>query len=80
MLKGEHSAIPLIFIKLPFVIKIFGLSINEWPFYTYFTVHVFRIYRYKFILISFSSEKGVDKIMRQMIEIRDRGIIIADNP
>ena len=34
----EHSAILLTFIKLPFVIKIFILSIFEWPFYTGFTV------------------------------------------
>ena len=33
----EHSAILLTFIKLPFVIKIFFLSIFEWPFYTGFT-------------------------------------------
>ena len=32
MLKGEHSTILLTFIKLPFVIKIFVLSIFEWPF------------------------------------------------
>ena len=38
MLQGEHSAIPLTVIKLPFVIKIFVLSIFEWPFYTGFTV------------------------------------------
>ena len=38
MIQGEHSAILLIFIKLPFVIKIFVLSIFEWPFYTGFTV------------------------------------------
>ena len=37
MLKGEHSAKLLTFIKLPFVIKIFVLSIFEWPFYTGFT-------------------------------------------
>ena len=36
--QGEHSAIFLTFIKLPFVIKIFVLSIFEWPFYTDFTV------------------------------------------
>ena len=30
---GEHSAILLTFIKLPFDIKIFVLSIFEWPFY-----------------------------------------------
>ena len=33
----EHSAILSNFIKLPFVIKIFVLSIFEWPFYTGFT-------------------------------------------
>ena len=36
MLQGEHSAIHSIFIKLPFVVKIFVLSIFEWPFYTGF--------------------------------------------
>ena len=36
---SEHSAILLTFFKLPFVIKIFVLSIFEWPFYTGFTVH-----------------------------------------
>ena len=38
MLQREHSAILSTFIKLPFVIKIFVLSIFEWPFYTGFTV------------------------------------------
>ena len=38
MLQKEHSAILLTFIKLPFVILIFILSIFEWPFYTGFTV------------------------------------------
>ena len=38
MLQMEHSAILLTFIKLPIVIKIFVLSILEWPFYTGFTV------------------------------------------
>ena len=38
MLQGEHSAILSTFIKLPFVMKIFVLSIFEWPFYTGFTV------------------------------------------
>ena len=36
--KGGHSAILLTIIKLPFVMKIFVLSIFEWPFYTGFTV------------------------------------------
>ena len=39
MLQGEHSEMLSTFIKLPFVIKIFVLSIFEWPFYTGFTVH-----------------------------------------
>ena len=42
VLGGEHSAILLTFIKLPFVIKIFVLSIFEWPFYTGFTIHFFQ--------------------------------------
>ena len=33
-----HSAILSIYIKVPFVIKIFVLSIFEWPFYTGGTV------------------------------------------
>ena len=40
MLQGEHSAILLTFIKLPFVIKIIVLSIFEWPFYPGFTVSI----------------------------------------
>ena len=38
MLQGEHSAILSTFIKLPFVIQIFVLSIFEWPLKTGFTV------------------------------------------
>ena len=38
MLPLEHSAVLLTFIKLPFVIKSFVLSIFEWLFYTGFTV------------------------------------------
>ena len=38
MLQGEHSAMLSAFIKLPFVIKIFVLSIFEWPLKTGFTV------------------------------------------
>ena len=41
MLQGEHSAILLTFIKLPFVIGICVLSIFEWPFYTGFSVFLF---------------------------------------
>ena len=45
MLQGGHSAILLSFIKQPFVIKIFILSIFEWPFYTCFTHVLHRFYR-----------------------------------
>ena len=39
--EGEHSAILSTFIKLPFVIKIFVLSIFKWPFNTVFAVICF---------------------------------------
>ena len=39
MLQGEHSAILSTFIKLPYVIKIFVLSICEWSLKTGFTVY-----------------------------------------
>ena len=38
MLQGEHSAILSTFIKLPFSIKTFVLSIFKWPLKTGFTV------------------------------------------
>ena len=38
ILQGGHAAILLTIIKVPFVIKIFGLSIFEWPLKTGFTV------------------------------------------
>ena len=41
----EHSAILSTFIKLPFVIMLFVLSIFDWPFYTGFTV-VISIWHY----------------------------------
>ena len=44
MLQGEHSAILLTIIKLPFVIKIVVLSIFEWMFYTGFTVYHYFIW------------------------------------
>ena len=50
MLPLELSAILSTFIKLPFVIKTFVLSIFEWPFYTGFT-----------LLIELASIKGSDK-------------------
>ena len=49
MLHGEHSAILSTFIKLPFVMKTFVLSVFEWPLRTGFTVHnlvlTFIVYR-----------------------------------
>ena len=38
ILQGEHAAILSTFIRLPFFIKIFVLSIFEWPVYIGFTV------------------------------------------
>ena len=49
MLQGEHSAILSTFIKLSFVIKIFVLSIFEWPFYTGFTIDYDRAHTGKVI-------------------------------
>ena len=43
--KGKHSATHLAFIKLPFAINIFVLSLFEWPFYTGFNV---RVYSFSF--------------------------------
>ena len=43
MLQEEHSAILSTFIKLPFVIKIFVLSICERPLRTGFTVEVWTL-------------------------------------
>ena len=50
MLQGEHSAILLTFIKLPFVIKIFILSIFEWPLKTSFTVPKSHVLAHKIIV------------------------------
>ena len=50
--QGEHSAVLLTFIKLPFVFKTFVSSIFEWPFYTDFTLHVNYFYLYRYGVIS----------------------------
>ena len=44
ILHGEHSAVLSTFIKLPFVIKIFYLSIFEWPFYTGLIIQIMYLY------------------------------------
>ena len=41
--KGEHSAIPLTFIKQPLVIKIFVLSIFEWLFCLFLNGHFTQV-------------------------------------
>ena len=67
MLQGEHSAILSTFIKLPFVIKTFVLSIFEWPFYTGFTV---SLASGDFcLLITFANSLGPD-IMSVLIWIQ----------
>ena len=43
MLQGEHSAILLTFIKLPFVVKTIVLSFFEWLYYTGFTVFPYQV-------------------------------------
>ena len=46
LFESGHFAILSTFIKLPFVIKIFVLSISEWPLYTGFTVLSVKILLY----------------------------------
>ena len=53
LLEGEHSAKLSTFIKLPFVIKTFILSIFEWPFYTDFTVLLRTSYLLQFFVYNF---------------------------
>ena len=45
MLQGEHSAILSTFIKLPYSIKTFVLSIFKWPIKTGFTVQNYYSYQ-----------------------------------
>ena len=77
MLQWEHSAILLTFIKLPFVIQIFVLSIFEWPLKTGFTVvvlvthkdlyTVYELEEKSMILIAQVSSEGSDQPV-QMLE------------
>ena len=46
MLQGEHFAILSAFIKLPVAIKIFNLSIFEWPLKTGFTVVIREVSKF----------------------------------
>ena len=62
MLQGEHSAILLTFIKLPFVNKIFVISIFEWPVYTGFTVRFETNFMYFSGFVGSIPEKQILKI------------------
>ena len=61
MLQRKHSAILLTFFQLPVVIKIFVLSIFEWPFYTGFTqvVLYFNCYLYIIYYQSFKTTNSI---------------------
>ena len=52
MLQGEHSAIHLTFIKLPFVIKVFVLFIFRLPLKTGFSVIVNFVSKLTSLLVS----------------------------
>ena len=66
MLQGEHSATLLTFIKLPPVIKIFVLSIFEWPFYTDFTVCLKQCTVSPFITLCLGSI-GMDLVISEQL-------------
>ena len=70
MLQGEHSAILLTFIKLPFVIKIFVLSIFEWPLKTGFTVVFLTL---SMLVVIFCS---LQTIWTQIMSGRTLGLIL----
>ena len=66
MLQVEHSAILLTFIKLPFVIKIFVLSIFEWPFYTGFTVMDIHIHS---PLLNMHGQRKYRNIFYELVDV-----------
>ena len=56
----EHSAILSTFIKLPFGINIFILSIFEWPFYTGFLLQWFNILSWSLVVdFSYTEQNGL---------------------
>ena len=59
MLQGEHFAILSTFIKLQFVIKIFVLSIFEWPLKTGFTVVVIYVSHWSLIILTTVRVKNI---------------------
>ena len=62
MLQGAHSAILSTFIKLTLVIKIFVLSIFEWPLKTDFTV-VLKVHKVQCVYRSIGAYKVYFHIM-----------------
>ena len=75
MLQGEHSAILSTFIKLPFVIKFFVLSIFEWPFFTGVAVHCLtKLLKTGFtVLYQVSPTDTVQSFYNGMFEIHRNG-------
>ena len=65
MLKGEHSTILSTFIKLPFVIGIFVLSIFDWPFYTGFTVqHLIVWFKATLFIFKFQDPNNGEDVLK----------------
>ena len=84
MLQGEHSAIFSTFIKLPFVIKIFVLSIFEWPLKTGFTVVKLDQCVYEFSLnLSFqkfnltSNYLGTKTVVVKRVDCSSKNLLLA---
>ena len=78
---AEHSAIILTFIKLPFAIKTFVLSILDWPLKTGFTVEQKRAYwlctncpKQAGMMLSKPSCRWVDKVGMHMYATFDENI------
>ena len=68
MLRGEHSAILSTFIKLPFLIKIFILSIFEWLLKTGLTV-VLYMYMDPYSLLACSCIYMIGPIYKLLISL-----------
>ena len=77
-LQWEHSAILLIFIKLPFDTKIFVLSIFEWPFYTCFTVLTKALQSSLFLLVP-SSVGGLCLVLFCVRQKKNVSLLFDEN-
>ena len=70
MLQWEHSPTLLTFIKLPFVIKTFVLSIFEWSLKTGFTIlYGDLVYRFKIIVGKPNLSDLFKKIIKRYIKV-----------